>query len=99
MEAFGARVETTELDDASTRTSLARPGSRDNALRRLLAVGDGVAVAGAVLIALSVPLSRPGGHSLLWSLPAIPLMIVLFKLYGLYDRDVKRITYSTVDDL
>ena len=26
-------------------------------------------------------------------------MIVLFKLYGLYDRDVKRISYSTVDDL
>ena len=26
-------------------------------------------------------------------------MMVLFKLYGLYDRDVKRISYSTVDDL
>ena len=25
--------------------------------------------------------------------------MVLFKLYGLYDRDVKRISYSTVDDL
>ena len=26
-------------------------------------------------------------------------MMILFKLYGLYDRDVKRISYSTVDDL
>ena len=26
-------------------------------------------------------------------------MVVLFKLYGLYDRDVKRISHSTVDDL
>jgi exopolysaccharide biosynthesis polyprenyl glycosylphosphotransferase len=26
-------------------------------------------------------------------------MIVLFKLYGLYDRDVKRISHSTVDDI
>ena len=26
-------------------------------------------------------------------------MMVLFKLYGLYDRDVKRISHSTVDDL
>ena len=26
-------------------------------------------------------------------------MLVLFKLYGLYDRDVKRISHSTVDDL
>lgn len=34
-----------------------------------------------------------------WGVFAVPLMVVLFKLYGLYDRDVKRITYSTVDDL
>ena len=26
-------------------------------------------------------------------------MAVIFKLYGLYDRDVKRISHSTVDDL
>ena len=30
---------------------------------------------------------------------AVPPLIVLFKLYGLYDRDVKRISHSTVDDL
>jgi exopolysaccharide biosynthesis polyprenyl glycosylphosphotransferase len=32
-------------------------------------------------------------------LVALPLLIVLFKIYGLYDRDVKRISHSTVDDL
>jgi exopolysaccharide biosynthesis polyprenyl glycosylphosphotransferase len=30
---------------------------------------------------------------------AIPVFLVVFKLYGLYDRDMKRISHSTVDDL
>ena len=28
-----------------------------------------------------------------------PLWVLLFKLYGLYDRDIKRISHSSVDDL
>jgi len=72
---------------------------KDAALRRLLAIGD----AAAVVLALTVSLMHPGmseaGHRLLWGLVAVPLMMVLFKLYGLYDRDVKRISYSTVDDV
>jgi hypothetical protein len=32
-------------------------------------------------------------------LVAAPLMIVLFKIYGLYNRDVLRISHSTVDDI
>jgi exopolysaccharide biosynthesis polyprenyl glycosylphosphotransferase len=71
----------------------------DTVLRRLLAAGDAIAVLVALSLALTLPgLSTPG-HRLLWGLIAVPLMILLFKLYGLYDRDVKRITYSTVDDL
>jgi exopolysaccharide biosynthesis polyprenyl glycosylphosphotransferase len=67
----------------------------DSAMRRLLAAGDAVGVATALI----------GAHLLLghqfpnWTFLAVPVMLVLFKLYGLYDRDAKRIGYSTVDDL
>ncbi|HEY4827768.1 MAG TPA: sugar transferase [Solirubrobacteraceae bacterium] len=80
----------------------ARPRSlgRDSALRRLLAAGDALAVMLALIVGLVVPgLHAGAGHRILWGVVAVPLMMVLFKLYGLYDRDVKRISYSTVDDL
>src|SRR6476660_8566512 len=72
---------------------------KDAALRRLLAAGDAAAVILALTVALMLPGTSAAGHRLLWGLVALPLMMVLFKLYGLYDRDVKRISYSTVDDL
>jgi exopolysaccharide biosynthesis polyprenyl glycosylphosphotransferase len=79
----------------------ARPRSlgRDSALRRLLAGGDALAVMLALIAALVLPGLPAGGHRILWGVVAVPVMMVLFKLYGLYDRDVKRISYSTVDDL
>ena len=46
-----------------------------------------------------IPGVPAAGRRILWGVVAVPLMMVLFKLYGLYDRDVKRISYSTVDDL
>jgi exopolysaccharide biosynthesis polyprenyl glycosylphosphotransferase len=74
-------------------------GRSDPAVRRLLAAGDVTAVAASLLIAL-VLAGRPAlGHRALWGVAALPLMVFLFKLYGLYDRDAKRISYSTVDDL
>ncbi len=72
----------------------------DVILRRLLAAGDCAAVILALLVVLAIPLGgsfRP--VRVLWGLAAVPIMLVLFKLYGLYDRDVKRISHSTVDDL
>ena len=79
----------------------ARPRSvgKDAALRRLLALGDAMAVLLALTIALVVGGPTQAGDRILWGVAAVPLMMVLFKLYGLYDRDVKRISYSTVDDI
>jgi exopolysaccharide biosynthesis polyprenyl glycosylphosphotransferase len=74
-----------------------RRTSRDPALRRLLLAGDALGVLLALALALVVAPGR--SHSFVWGLFAIPLMAVVFKLYGLYDRDVKRISHSTVDDL
>jgi FlaA1/EpsC-like NDP-sugar epimerase len=85
-------------DEIGQRSAVAR-GARDGALRRLLAAGDAVSVLIALAIALQISPMAAGGHSLVWGLVVIPLMLVLFKLYGLYDRDVKRIGRSTVDDL
>jgi exopolysaccharide biosynthesis polyprenyl glycosylphosphotransferase len=35
----------------------------------------------------------------LWGLALLPAWILIFKTYGLYDRDLKRISHRTVDDL
>ena len=53
----------------------------------------------ALAVALVIPHAPAAGHRILWGVAAVPLMMILFKLYGLYDRDVKRISYSTVDDI
>ena len=67
---------------------------------RYLAIGDALAVMLALTVALVIPGPPAAGRRILWGVVAVPLiMVVLFKLYGLYDRDVKRISYSTVDDL
>ena len=69
------------------------------ALRRLLAAGDAAAVLLARRSRCWSP-DCPRRHiGCFGALSQSPLMMVLFKLYGLYDRDVKRISYSTVDDL
>ncbi|MGI8904366.1 MAG: sugar transferase [Solirubrobacteraceae bacterium] len=76
-----------------------RAAGRDSVLRRGLAAGDTIAFLAALALALLAPGRPDPGGRFLWGLAAVPLMIVLFKLYGLYDRDVKRISHSTVDDL
>jgi exopolysaccharide biosynthesis polyprenyl glycosylphosphotransferase len=99
-------------DLAASRSSVAaseilkrRSGSRaailpaDSRIRRLLALSDGIAVIIALSVDLGLNHEALPGMKLLWGLVAIPLMVVLFKLYGLYDRDVKRMSHSTVDDI
>ena len=95
----------TAVDDRAPgplRTSvelLPRP-HRDSTLRRLLALADVVAVAIGLLAAtaLAAP-AGADGEQLLWGFVTIPAWVVLFKIYGLYDRDGKRVSHSTVDDV
>ena len=74
--------------------------SREQRIRRLLALADVLALTGAlavVAIAVGGGLSGPAGFA--WTLLTLPAWVLLFKLYGLYDRDHKRVSHSTVDDL
>jgi exopolysaccharide biosynthesis polyprenyl glycosylphosphotransferase len=103
MEILGSQLGLAEPDgallDYQRQPVRPRHGAMDSALRRLLAAGDAFAVVLALNVALVIPAGPAAGHRILWGLPSVPLMMTLFKLYGLYDRDVKRISYSTVDDI
>src|SRR5438045_206467 len=73
--------------------------NRDFVLRRMLAFADAFGIVMALVVA--VTLVGVGGAlpKLLWGLATLPVWIVLFKVYGLYDRDGKRVSHSTVDEI
>jgi exopolysaccharide biosynthesis polyprenyl glycosylphosphotransferase len=76
----------------------ARHRPRDSAIRRLLALSDlaALALSQGLVIALA---DDAGAAHLLVAALALPLWVVVFTAYGLYDRDFKRISHTTVDDL
>jgi len=82
----------------SSKAVGSRLGRRDYLIRRLLALADAasilVALVGMVLIS-----GRADWDHLLWGLLIIPIWIGLLAVYGLYNRDIKRISHSTVDDI
>jgi exopolysaccharide biosynthesis polyprenyl glycosylphosphotransferase len=99
MEAAPVTTAVAAGRDEPAVRPLGRRLNRDSALRRMLAGADALAVLGALVITEFTPLMPRGTHAFALSLVAVPLMLVLFKLYGLYDRDAKRISHGTVDDL
>jgi exopolysaccharide biosynthesis polyprenyl glycosylphosphotransferase len=70
---------------------------RDAAVRRFLAAGDLLGVIAALAVAMLVASDEPVEFA--WGLALLPVWIVVFKAYGLYDRDLKRISHRTLDDL
>ncbi len=75
-----------------------RLGRRDYLIRRLLALADAVSVVVA-LVAMVLISGRAHDTHLLWGLLLVPVWIGLLAVYGLYNRDIKRISHSTVDDV
>jgi exopolysaccharide biosynthesis polyprenyl glycosylphosphotransferase len=74
-------------------------GRRDYLLRRLLAVADVGGILGAILIAL-LATGRPDlPANLFWAALTLPMWLVVFKTYGLYDRDSRRVSHTTIDDI
>jgi exopolysaccharide biosynthesis polyprenyl glycosylphosphotransferase len=88
---------------ARSRTLVAwRYGRRDWFLRRLLALSDfgWLAVAMALATALAGGTQgHPWTQFLLYGLATLPAWVMLFNVYGLYERDAKRLSHSTLDDL
>jgi exopolysaccharide biosynthesis polyprenyl glycosylphosphotransferase len=86
-------------------TERPRPGAalrihhrtRDYALRRLLAIADAIAVAFALSAAFLIPDDR-SLDKLAWGLLLLPVWILVFKVYGLYDREGRRVSRSTIND-
>jgi exopolysaccharide biosynthesis polyprenyl glycosylphosphotransferase len=69
---------------------------RDAFQRRLLAAADVVAAAAALWLVLTV--SHAHGPPSLAALIAMPLVVLVFKLAGLYDREQLRVVNSTLDE-
>jgi exopolysaccharide biosynthesis polyprenyl glycosylphosphotransferase len=73
---------------------------QDRLVRRSLLAVDVIAfVASLALAELVVTPNASAGLAFAESLVTVPFWIGLFKLYGLYDRDARRISHSTIDDL
>ena len=81
------------LDEASRPVRWpAEARSRTAALNRALLLADATAVVAALWLAINLgsPDER-GPAQLPWCLAYLPAILVLFKLYGLYDSDSKRL--------
>jgi exopolysaccharide biosynthesis polyprenyl glycosylphosphotransferase len=76
-------------------------GMRDYYLRRLLAISDAVCLALAIFLTMALvgdSRGHPWSEYLLFGLVTLPGWVLLFKMYGLYERDAKRLSHSTLDD-
>ena len=74
--------------------------SRAAIVRRLLVVTDVSTIALVTIAALA--LADPDGRApgqVLWSLGYAVVFITLFKIYGLYEGDGKRLSHSTLDEV
>ena len=81
------------LDDAGDQV-VSAPRQREALRRRLLCLADMVAAATALLLVLTL-----GGNRLkLVTLAGTPLVVLLFKVAGLYDREQLRLLRSTLDE-
>jgi exopolysaccharide biosynthesis polyprenyl glycosylphosphotransferase len=88
-----------EAAQAPQPTIATRYGRRDWLLRRALAGSDLLAIAVALGLALMIRPER-AGFAVYWELLLpLPLWLVLFRAYGLYERDVKRINHQVLDDI
>jgi exopolysaccharide biosynthesis polyprenyl glycosylphosphotransferase len=94
------RLTPTEATGRAERSVVAgEHGRRDYWLRRLLALADGLGIMAGLLVGALAAGGSNLSDELLWGALALPAWLVLFKAYGLYDRDAKRVSHTTIDDL
>jgi exopolysaccharide biosynthesis polyprenyl glycosylphosphotransferase len=94
LEIVAGAAADTSGDGVANR--LARPYGPEPLLRRMLAVGDVMAVAAAAVV---VGLWGSGAAGALLLVFFAPVWIVAAKLAGLYDRDHRTLRHLTVDEL
>ena len=84
------------VDGAASIDERARASvlQRETLQRRLLGMADMLAVAVTVFLVLNVV----GGDRVALLLASVPLVVVPFKVAGLYDRDELRLAQSTLDE-
>ena len=70
--------------------------ARDRARRRILAMAD--LASGGLALLVAVVLLGNEDHLRLWALAAIPLLVVINKAAGLYDRDEHLLHRTTLDE-
>jgi exopolysaccharide biosynthesis polyprenyl glycosylphosphotransferase len=86
-------------DEALQRAVANGYGRRDFLVRRMLLAADMVALVIA-LLAASEAASRPAqGEFILVGLASLPIWAALFQAYGLYDRGIRRVSHTAVDDI
>jgi exopolysaccharide biosynthesis polyprenyl glycosylphosphotransferase len=88
-----------ELSLGSSQFLATSRSQRDYWRRRLLAGADVLALLISFEASALVPRGEDAERTLLWALAIVPVWILILKLYGLYDRDLKRVSHSTVDDI
>src|SRR4051812_39093676 len=71
---------------------------RDYVVRRALAIADAVAILAAGAVAFATSSAVNGTREVLWFVPLLPVWVGLFRAYGLYESDVKRIRTTILDD-
>ncbi len=59
-----------------------------------------LAIASATAVSWAAPTPpHTAEANFFWLLPTLPLWVLLFRAYGLYERDVKRINHAALDDV
>jgi exopolysaccharide biosynthesis polyprenyl glycosylphosphotransferase len=86
---FPVRLESETAEPAGARV-------RERRYRRLLAVADVIAAASALVIA--IPLLGNGDAISPWAAASVPLIVVISKVLGLYDRDELLLRKTTLDE-
>jgi exopolysaccharide biosynthesis polyprenyl glycosylphosphotransferase len=86
--------------DEPVRTAIGKGyGRRDFLIRRMLLTADMVALVAALLVASQADSRADEADFVLVGLASLPVWAVLFQLYGLYHRGMKRVSHTAVDDL
>ncbi len=95
----GARRSIAAEGASPARVIAPRHGVRDGVRRRLLATGDCFAIVFGMWAGVNLVGEPLTVGQMVWIVALLPGWLVVYKGYGLYDRDLKRISHNTLDDI